>query len=219
MATNMAVNTTQPLINPTYKNIVHSAMATTGLAVAAVMAPWEAVKIIGTTMLTGIGYGIVNDMVACRDCIEYFTVDHVYDGKNLKRRLINTLDPNLNALVWGTAASWSMSAAAGICFALFARVPFPGLALKITARQLIPYLAQGTFAAFCLSHVKSRKAQREAANAPHPSGAPPSRIPHEIKPGWEACRVRNETGYTSLRILGEFFSIAIIAARAGLFVL
>lgn len=116
-----------PLVNQRYRSLVYTAAAATGLAIAAVRAPWEAVRIIGTTVLTGIGYGVVNDMIACRDCIEYFTVGHGYDGKNLGYRALNTLDPSLNALAWGTMATWPVCTIAGVFFAFLARTPLPGL--------------------------------------------------------------------------------------------
>jgi len=89
-----------PLVNPRYKLLVHVAATATLSAVGAVLAPWEAVRIIGLTMLTGMGYGIANDMVACRDCIEYFTVGHRYDGIALRNRPLLTLNPTLNAIAW-----------------------------------------------------------------------------------------------------------------------
>ena len=204
------------LINQSYSHLVNIAAAATALAVAALLTPWETVRIIGMTVLNGIGYGIANDMIACRDCIEYFTVGHIYDGKNLRNRLLNTLNPNLNALAWGMVATWHVCAIAGVCFALLARLPFRGLVLKITAVQLAPYLAIGTALALLASHVRSRIAQKEMADDPHYKYWG---VPLKLQSGWEACNTRNTTGYTSIGIEGAILSIAMIAARAGLFVL
>jgi hypothetical protein len=93
--------------------LVYTAATATGLAIGAVLAPWEAVRIIGLTVLTGVGYGIANDMVACRDCIEYFTVGHIYDGTAFRNRALKTLDPNLNAIAWGAIATWHVCAIGG----------------------------------------------------------------------------------------------------------
>lgn len=94
----------------------------------AVFAPWEAVKIVGLTVLTGVSYGIANDMFACRDCIEYFTVGHRYDGKELRNRPLKTLNPNLNAIAWGMIATWHVCAIAGSVLALisstYSRISF-----------------------------------------------------------------------------------------------
>lgn len=205
-----------PLINQRYQPLVYTAAAATGLAIAAVVAPWEAVKIIGMTVLTGVGYGIANDMVACRDCIEYFTVGHVYDAKRLTLRPLNTLNPTLNALAWGAIATWHVCALAGTFFALVARTPLPGLALKITAVQLAPYLAVGAAIALLVSHRRSRMAQKEMADNPQIKHYG---VPRNLQSGWEACNIRNMTGYASIGIGGGILSIAMIAARAGLFIL
>jgi hypothetical protein len=196
--------------------MVDLAATATGLAVAALLTPWEAVRIIGTTVLTGVSYGIANDMIACRDCIEYFTVGHLYDGQNLRFRPLNTLDPNLNAIAWGAIATWHVCAIAGAFFALIARVPFLGLPLKITAAQLAPYLAIGAALALLVSHVMARVAQVEMAANPYYKY---EGVPLGLQAGWEACNTRNAIGYSSIGIGGTILSVAMIAARAGLFVL
>lgn len=203
-----------PLINQRYRPAINIAAAATGLAIAAVLAPWEATRIIGMTVLTGVTYGVANDMIACRDCIEYFTVGHFYDEKHLRGRLLNTLNPSLNALAWGVFATWRVCAIAGTFFALLARTPLPGLALKITAIQLAPYLAVGAVLAFLVSHVRSRLAQKEMADNPYHKY---HGVPLELQSGWEACNTRNKTGYASIGIGGTILSIAMIAARIGLF--
>ncbi len=207
---------TLPLINERYRPLVNTAAAATGLAIASIVAPWEAIKIIGMTVLTGVSYGVANDMIACRDCIEYFTVGHLYDGQNLRNRPLNTLNPTLNAIAWGAIATWHVCAIAGASFALIARTPFPGLALKITAVQLSPYLAIGAAVAILVSHVRSRMAQKKMAGQPWHKY---TGVPTELQSGWEACNTRNTTGYASIGIGGIILSTAMIAARAGLFVL
>ncbi|NGX32544.1 MAG: hypothetical protein K1060chlam4_00592 [Candidatus Anoxychlamydiales bacterium] len=205
-----------PLINQGYKHLIITAATATGLAITAVLAPWEAIKIIGMTVLTGVGYGVANDMIACRDCIEYFTVGHFYDAKNLKHRPLNTLNPTLNAIAWGAIATWHICAITGAAFAFLARIPFFGLAVKITAIQLAPYLAIGAAIALLVSHVKSRITQKEMAKTPYVKYRG---VPLALQSGWEACNTRNMTGYSSIGIGGAFLSIAMIAARAGLFIL
>lgn len=205
-----------PIINERYKPLVHTAAGAAGLAIIAVLAPSETIKIIGMTVLTGIGYGIANDMFACRDCIEYFTVGHFYDGKNLRCRPLNTLNPTLNALAWGTIATWHVCAISGTCFALLSRAPISGLELKISAAQLAPYLIKGAVVALLVSHVRSLKAKKKMNEKPqlkYPG------VPLHLQSGWEACCIRNMTGYASIGIGGGLLLIAIIAARAGLFVL
>lgn len=92
------------IVTPQYKSLVYTAIGVTTLSAVALRSSWESIKIIGLTVLTGTAYGIINDMIACRDCIEYFTVGHFYDGLSLTNRPIQSLNPNLNAIVWGMIA-------------------------------------------------------------------------------------------------------------------
>ena len=208
-----SIESQTPLVNPRYQALVNFAVGATGTAIAAVLAPWEAVRIIGMTVLTGVSYGIANDMVACRDCIEYFTVGHFYDGKKLQNRPLNTLNPNLNALAWGMIATFHVCAIAGAFFALLARAPLPGLDIKITSAQLAPCLAIGAATALLVSHIGSRIAQKKMDANPHEKYLG---VPLNLQSGWEACNIRNSMGYTFIAVGGTTLSVAMIAARAGL---
>lgn len=201
------------LINETHQQVLYAAMTATSLAAAALLAPIEAIRIIGMTVLTGVGYGIANDMIGCRDCIEYFTLGHFYDELNLENRPLNTLNPTLNAFAWGMIASWRVSLIAGAALALIARLSFFGLPLKITAVQLAPYLFIGAALIIILAHVLSRWAASKMAEEPHLKYPG---VPLDLQAGWEACVVRNTTGYAALGIGSTILSIAIIAARMGL---
>lgn len=209
----MSAAASLPLVNQNHRKVVYVAGIATGLAVGAVLAPWEAVRIIGMTVLTGVTYGIANDMFACRDCIEYFTLGHFYDGKSLEHRPLNTLDPTLNAIAWGAIATWHVCTIAGAFFAFIARTPFPGLALKITAAQLAPYLGIGAAISLLVAHVRSRLAQQAQLNDPYIKY---EEVPFKFQAGWEACNVRNSTGYEAIGIGGLVLSVAMVAARAGL---
>ncbi len=200
-------------INPRHKNDVYRALVATGLALGSVFIRWEPVKIVGLTVLTGAIYGIANDMFACRDCIEYFTNNHRSDGRELERRILRTLNPTLNAIVWGMIATWDVCVIAGVVLALAARAPCPGLALKISAAQLAPYLAIGAALTIIIAHIKSRLAQKKMAENPHLKYPG---VPLDLQAGWEACNLRNLTGYTAIGLGGIALSIAIIVARVGL---
>ena len=208
------------IVNPKYKILVYTALGATCLATGAVFAPWQAVKIVGMAVLTGVTYGIVNDMIACRDCIEYFTVGHRYHGKELSNRLIKTLNPNLNAIAWGMCASWQVCTIAGLLLAAVARAPFPGLTSKISAVQLAPYLAVTAALTIIFAHIKSRQAQKKMAEIVENVENPEfnyTGVPIDLQAGWEACSVRNFTSYAAVALGGSIISIGVIAARSGLF--
>lgn len=202
------------MITERYKPLVFTAAAATGAAAAAALyGPGEAVRIIGTMVLTGVGYGVANDLLACRDCIEYFTVGHIWDGREFRHRLVQSLNPNLNALVWGAVATWHVSALAGVMFATLARMPLFGTCCKITARQLAPWLAVGAGVAFVVAHVVSKRAYDDLAAK---GRCYYSRVPKELQPSWHRCNVRNSAGYASIALGGLVLDVVILAARYGL---
>lgn len=198
------------LVNDKYKCLVYTAGGATLAAAIALLTPWEPVKIVGLTVLTGVSYGIANDMFACRDCIEYFTVGHRYDGQKLRNRPLNTLDPTLNAIAWGSIATWPVCALAGVLFAFLARVPFPGLTKKITTAKLAPVLAVGILAILTIAHYRARTCKLDSTRFEYEG------VPGNLQDGWHACNTRNLTGYLSLVAGGALLSIGIIASRAGL---
>lgn len=201
------------LINPSYRLIVNTAVGATGAACVAVFSPSETLRIIGLTVLTGVGYGIANDMIACRDCIEYFTVGHIYDEKRYRYRLLKTLDPSLNALAWGMVATWHVCAIAGVLIAIVARAPFPGLKTRVSSAMIFPYLALGAAFTLLISHFKSRAMQKIMINKPiskYPE------VPIDLQPGWEACNVRNLIGYISLGVSVTALLVALVLNRLGI---
>jgi hypothetical protein len=208
-----------PFVNPRYAPVVYTAMAATGLAAAALFAPIEAISIVGMTVLTGVGYGIANDMIACRDCIQYFTVGHFFDGDRLEHRPINTLDPNANAVIWGMIATWHVCAIAGVFFAALARAPICSLASAVSTAQLAPYLIGGAVITGVISHVFSRYARGSMEKIIENSSSDDHFFydaPVEYMPGFAACNVRNLTGYVFLGIGSTILSAAIVAARVGI---
>lgn len=212
----MAATSINNLVNPQYKNMVYLAAGVVVLSALALTVPVQAINIIGLMTLTGVGYGIANDMFACRDCIEYFTVGHFYDGRNLRNRPILTLNPNLNAVVWGTIATWWAAAAAGAVFAFLARVPFWGLPFKITAIQLAPWLVIGAALTILIAHSISRAAQKSMQEAVDTKDNERQRyqgVPEQLQAGWEACNARNSTGYEALAGLSVVLCVGEVAAR------
>jgi hypothetical protein len=82
--------------------------------------------------------------------------------------------------------------------------------------KLAPYLVIGAAITLLVSHVKSRNAQKEMAKNPYHKYFG---VPRGLQSGWEACNVRNTSGYASIGLGGSILAIGMIAARAGLLVL
>jgi hypothetical protein len=83
-------------------------------------------KIVLLAVLAAVVYGVLQDQVTARVCVEYFTLGH--------KSLFATDDPMLLALGWGVIATWWVGLLLGIPLALCARL---GSRPKLTARQLV----------------------------------------------------------------------------------
>jgi hypothetical protein len=178
------------LVNPRYATVVYTAAAAVILALAAsCWATSTTVLVASRVMLLGVAYGIANDLLACHECIEYFTVGHVNDGRRLEKRLVLTLDPCINALVWGAVATWHVSLAAG-CLLAWTR-PEVDMRALVGAALLVLVLA----------HVASRF----AIQAPSAVVYPECRT--NIYPAWTACSVRNGTGYVLFALVALGISL------------
>jgi hypothetical protein len=85
----------------------------------------EALKIILFCIFAAIAYGIVQDQITARICVEYFTIGH--------DPIFGTSDPTLLAFGWGTLATWWVGLFLGLPAAFFARI---GSKPKLTWRDL-----------------------------------------------------------------------------------
>jgi hypothetical protein len=79
---------------------------------------------------SAIVYGILQDQVTARVCVEYFTIGHP--------PVFLTDSPTLLALGWGTIATWWCGLILGVPLALIART---GSRPKLTARDLVKPVA------------------------------------------------------------------------------
>lgn len=91
-------------INPARRSGVYFDFFNVLLAILAFVIPhgYDLVRAWGFLILNVAVYGIVNDLRACRQCIEYFRLKYIYDGERL---VLTRNDPNLNALIWGVCSS------------------------------------------------------------------------------------------------------------------
>jgi hypothetical protein len=85
----------------------------------------QILRIIALCIAAAILYGIAQDQVTARVCIEYFTIGHP--------RVIKSESPTLLALTWGVLATWWAGVIAGAVIAVACRA---GRRSKIDAQQI-----------------------------------------------------------------------------------
>jgi hypothetical protein len=86
----------------------------------------EFLKIVLLAVLAAVLYGVLQDQVTTRVCVEYFTLGHP--------PVFATDDPTLLALGWGVIATWWVGVLLGVPLACCARL---GSRPPLTAAQLV----------------------------------------------------------------------------------
>lgn len=86
----------------------------------------EGIKIVGLCVLASVVYGLVQDQITARICLEYFTVFHP--------PVIVSESPTLVALVWGVIATWWVGVLLGVPLAMVSRL---GSRPALHARDLV----------------------------------------------------------------------------------
>ncbi|WP_145364963.1 hypothetical protein [Stratiformator vulcanicus] len=82
-------------------------------------------------VLAAMTYGVAHDMVTARIAIDYFFPPY-------HPVLVESRNPNIVALAWGTAATWWVGLMLGVPLAISARVgPWP----KLSLRNVLPLVA------------------------------------------------------------------------------
>jgi hypothetical protein len=181
------------------------------------------IQIVALGVITAVAYGIINDLFACHQCLEYFTNGHTAFHK----RLITSNNPNANAVVWGIHATWILGAIAGVVMAVAARA-FKIAAL--TALNLTPFagaLVIGTciFANHAAKNEEANWAKPEKqaelaelfnrtifpAQGYHPVDL--RQVPVNMRAAYMGVGKRNEIGYAVMPAGGALITAGIIATR------
>lgn len=178
-------------------------------------------QIVGMTTLTGCIYGIANNMFACRESIEYYAFPvKEYPGSKLEDRSIRSLNPDLNAFVYGVFLNWHVSALAGIAIATAAQSTHPkfDFKLKITPRQLLPYyiVAPTAYFGLCSLAVENVK----LPNVIQEGVADCYKLPKKNKDlvqRFSKCEMRHLFAYLGLFMGTTLLVCSLIKAREGTF--
>ncbi len=181
------------------------------------------ISLLALGILSGVTYGIINDQLACRQCIQYFTIGHT----SIHQRLLKTDDPTLNGIVWGIHATWVLGAIAGVAMAGVALVT--GLVVCKILPFLIPAIAIGIGLTCLYAHIQAKKEEekwqrpenRDSLNSRfknyiilpkfgfHPVNL--NNIPEDKRAAYLGVGKRNAIGYKAMPALGCVGLIGIIA--------
>ena len=205
--------------------LIPSALAVAGSALAVAFSPLDSIRIIGLLVLVAAGYGILNDIIGCYKCVEYFTNGHT----DVHKKLIPSDKPIPNALVWGVHATWFPALIAGAILAIASRV-FQSKFKPLSAKYLTPILVIGAVVLFGYSHICSMLKEREFRTNPKAEDTDKfnhgyykaqkgcqnvylDEVPSDKRAGWISNAARNDAGYDGLAIGGVLLTIGVIGFR------
>jgi hypothetical protein len=121
-------------------------------------------RIILLCTLAAILYGILNDQVTARVCVEYFTVGHA--------PIFNTTSPTLLAFGWGTLATWWVGMLLGIIAAVLCRAgSWPKLDAACLVRPILCLLVIMAVASLLAGVTGYQLAMASGLRLPEPYGA------------------------------------------------
>ncbi len=162
-----------------------------------------------TTYLSGVGYGVLNDVLATGYSLIYFSRGHRPDPHNPRQGFtpINSDNRFANAFAWGFAATVPLVVVASIGIGFYAYLAFP------VASFFLPALMLGALTAVGVGEIIAARFTKNALeNNPSQTGLD-FQIPfydHQTKQmlntpsawaNWQSCGARNSFGYIGLPLL------------------
>lgn len=165
---------------------------------------WQWLAVLGLSVLSAVTYGILHDLVTAHLCLEYFTVAHP--------PILQTDDPVLLALVWGTIATWWMGFLLGIPLASIAtfgqRPPLTFSRVAVRIGWLLLVMAAGALMMGALGYLLASN------HIIHLSPTLSDRIPPEQHARFLAAALAHTTSY-GMAVLGGIATCVLVWRARG----
>lgn len=116
---------------PHIRKIVYHAIGLTLLAGAALFIPIAPVQMVALPIILGSIYGTLNNQFTVRECPEYYTMGHYYDGTDLRGHAIKSNNLLIKPIVTGCYATTIVTKFAGIILAAVGTIPYTRATLSV----------------------------------------------------------------------------------------
>ena len=170
----------------------------------------EKLKILAHTIFSGAICRFFSNRVSSENCIEYFTVGHLWDTQKTRFRPIQSLNPITTAWVWACIQTWHINTLAGSLFALIARTPFHQSLRKLSSTQIFPLILCNDILIQVFASKYARDASVEMHKTPYKKFYG---VPLNKQAQWEESHVRNKTASSHKRFSITLVSLTILASR------
>lgn len=118
--------------HPFWRDIVYKSIGETLLSAGALFIPIPAIQLLALPIICGSIYGTINNQFTIRECPEYYTMGHSYDGTNLRMHAIKTNNLLIKPVVTGCYATTMVTKFIGIALALVGTLPYAAATLPIS---------------------------------------------------------------------------------------
>lgn len=113
------------------RDIVYDSLGVTLLAAGAVFIPVASIQMIALPIVLGSIYGTLNNQFTIRECPEYYTMGHHYDGTDLKRHAIKSNNLLIKPIVTGCYATTMVTKIAGVVLSAVGTIPYTAAVLPV----------------------------------------------------------------------------------------
>ncbi|NGX45411.1 MAG: hypothetical protein K940chlam2_00563 [Chlamydiae bacterium] len=118
--------------NKEVRDIVYSSLGLVALAAGALLIPIVSIQMVALPVILGAVYGTINNQFTVRECPEYYTMGHYYDGEDLKGHAVKTNNTLIKPIVTGCYATTAITKIAGLALMVTGTLPFTAAILPLS---------------------------------------------------------------------------------------
>ncbi len=148
--------------SPQIRDIVYSSIGITLLSAATVFVPLVAIQMVSLPIILGSIYGTINNQFTVRECPEYYTMGHYYDGTDLRGHGVKTNNVIIKPIVTGCYATTMVTKIAGVILAATGTLPYTAAVLPVpyAAAMIVGVALISLVAAHVFSRMKKNSLQK-----------------------------------------------------------
>jgi len=118
--------------NKEVRDIVYSSLGLAILSAGVLMIPIASIQMLALPVILGAVYGAINNQFTVRECPEYYTMGHYYDGEDLKGHAVKTNHTLVKPIVTGCYATTGITKIAGVALMAAGTLPFTAAVLPLS---------------------------------------------------------------------------------------
>lgn len=152
--------------NSQIRDIVYHSLGLTLLAAGAVFIPVAPIQMVALPIIIGSIYGTLNNQFTVRECPEYYTMGHYYDGTDLKGHAIKSNNLLIKPIVTGCYATTMVTKLAGVVLSAVGTIPYTAavLSVPLAGAMIAGTCVVALVAAHIFSTIKKNSIQKNLNN-------------------------------------------------------